>query len=49
MPFVAPVPFLFLELMVGLVQATVFSTLVLVYLTTASQRHDPMPVPGAAH
>lgn len=49
MPFVAPVPFLFLELVVGLVQATVFSTLVLVYLTTASQRHDPMPVPGGAH
>ncbi|MCC7357206.1 F0F1 ATP synthase subunit A [Candidatus Uhrbacteria bacterium] len=40
-----PLPFMFLELIVGVIQATVFSMLTLVYLTTmttkhASQDHD---------
>ena len=34
--FVVPVPFMALELLVGVVQATVFSMLVLVYLTVAT-------------
>ena len=36
--FIVPVPFLFLELMVGIVQAMIFSTLVLVYLTAATDK-----------
>lgn len=35
-----PVPFLFLEIMVGLIQALIFSMLVLVYFSIASQDHD---------
>ncbi len=35
--FLVPLPFMGLELLVGLVQATVFSLLVLVYLTVATQ------------
>lgn len=36
MAFFVPLPFLFLEMLVGLVQATVFAMLVLVYLTVAT-------------
>ncbi len=36
MAFLVPIPFMFLELIVGLVQAMVFSILVLVYFTIAS-------------
>ncbi len=35
-----PIPFLFLEIMVGLIQALIFSMLTLVYFTIASQDHD---------
>ncbi len=35
-----PIPFLFLEIFVGLIQAFIFSILVLVYFTIASQDHD---------
>jgi len=35
-----PVPFLFLEIFVGVIQAFIFSILVLVYFTIASQDHD---------
>lgn len=38
--FIVPVPFIFLELMVGVIQATVFAMLVLVYLTVATMSHD---------
>jgi F-type H+-transporting ATPase subunit a len=35
-----PIPFLFLEIFVGLIQAFIFSILVLVYFTIASQDHE---------
>lgn len=38
-PFIAPLPFLFLEIFVGLVQALVFSLLTLVFLTIATVEH----------
>lgn len=38
--FVLPIPFMFLEVIVGLVQALVFSILTLVYFTIASMEHD---------
>lgn len=37
--FVLPVPFMFLEVLVGLIQATVFSMLVLAFLTVATDSH----------
>jgi F-type H+-transporting ATPase subunit a len=39
-PFVAPLPFLFLELFVGFVQALVFSTLTIVFMSMATTGHD---------
>lgn len=38
--FIVPIPFIFLELLVGVVQATVFSMLALVYLSMATTSHD---------
>jgi F-type H+-transporting ATPase subunit a len=35
-----PIPFLFLEIFVGVIQAFIFAILVLVYFTIASQDHD---------
>ncbi|MFA6251586.1 MAG: FoF1 ATP synthase subunit a [Candidatus Paceibacterota bacterium] len=35
-----PIPFLFLEIFVGLIQAFIFAVLVIVYFTIASQDHD---------
>ena len=35
-----PIPFLFLEIMVGLIQALIFAMLTLVYFTIASEDHD---------
>lgn len=35
-----PIPFMFLEVMVGVIQALIFSMLTLVYFTIASQDHD---------
>ena len=35
-----PIPFLFLEIFVGVIQAFIFSILVLVYFTIAAQDHD---------
>ena len=40
LPYLLPVPFLFLEIFVGMIQALIFSILVLVYFTIASQDHD---------
>lgn len=37
--FIVPIPFMFLEIFVGLVQATVFSLLVLVFLTVSTTSH----------
>ena len=39
-PFFAPLPFLFLELFVGFVQALVFSTLTIVFLSMATTGHN---------
>ncbi|MEK9157406.1 MAG: F0F1 ATP synthase subunit A [Patescibacteria group bacterium] len=38
--FLVPIPFMFLEILVGFIQATVFSTLVLVFLVIATESHD---------
>ncbi len=38
--FVLPIPFMFLEVLVGIVQATVFSLLTLAYLTVATSAHE---------
>lgn len=40
LPYLLPIPFLFLEIFVGLIQALIFSILVLVYFTIAAQDHD---------
>lgn len=39
-PYILPIPFLFLEVFVGMIQALIFSILVLVYFTIAAQDHD---------
>ncbi|MBY0376800.1 F0F1 ATP synthase subunit A [Patescibacteria group bacterium] len=38
--YIVPVPFLFLEIFVGVIQALIFSILLVVYFTIASQDHD---------
>ncbi len=38
--YVIPIPFLFLELLVGVIQALIFSILLVVYFTIASTDHD---------
>lgn len=38
--FFVPIPFMFLEILVGFIQATVFSTLVLVFLVISTESHD---------
>jgi len=38
--FVVPIPFMFLEIIVGLVQALIFSVLTLVYLTIATTKEE---------
>ncbi len=38
--FVAPIPFFFLEILVGIVQALIFSILLVVYFTVAASDHD---------
>lgn len=40
-PFIAPVPFYFLELFVGFIQAFVFALLSLVFFTIAATSHEP--------
>ncbi len=40
MPFIAPTPFLFLELFVGFIQAVVFSTLTSVFINVAVSHED---------
>ena len=40
-PFVVPLPFVFLELLVGFIQALVFAMLVLVYLSIATTKLEP--------
>ncbi len=38
--YVVPVPFLFLEILVGVIQALIFATLLVVYFTIAASDHD---------
>ena len=38
--FIVPIPFLFLEILVGFIQALIFAVLTLVYFTIASMDHD---------
>ncbi len=38
--YVVPIPFLFLEILVGVIQALIFSILLVVYFTIASSDHD---------
>ncbi len=38
--YIVPVPFLFLEIIVGIIQALIFSILLVVYFTIASTDHD---------
>lgn len=40
LPFIVPLPFYFLELFVGLIQAVVFVTLTLVFIKIATTSHD---------
>lgn len=42
-----PIPFMFLELLVGAIQATVFAMLTLAYLTVATEEHGHEEEPGA--
>ncbi|MEO8637625.1 MAG: FoF1 ATP synthase subunit a [Candidatus Taylorbacteria bacterium] len=44
--YVLPIPFLFLEIFVGLIQALIFSILLLVYFTIASQDHEEHESPA---
>lgn len=38
--YIVPIPFLFLEILVGVIQALIFSVLLVVYFTIASTDHD---------
>lgn len=49
MPLVAPLPFFFLELFVGLVQALVFTMLTLVFLEIATSHHGEHAPEAVAH
>jgi len=47
--FFLPIPFMFMEILVGVIQAMIFSTLVLVYLTAATEQpHGSEEAHGAA-
>lgn len=46
-PYLVPLPFLFLEIFVGFIQATVFSMLTLVFLTVATSEHEDEKQPEA--
>jgi F-type H+-transporting ATPase subunit a len=52
-PYVVPIPFLFLEIFVGFVQALIFSMLSIVFIAIAVVDHsahdDHAPAPGHAH
>lgn len=47
--YVLPVPFLFLEIFVGVIQALIFSMLTLVYFTIAAQDHSEHEEHGEKH
>lgn len=47
--YVVPIPFMFLELLVGVIQALIFSILLVVYFTIASADHDEHEEHGEDH
>ncbi len=47
--YVVPIPFLFLEILVGFIQALIFSMLLVVYFTISSSDHDHEPARNASH
>ncbi|MFA5841326.1 MAG: FoF1 ATP synthase subunit a [Candidatus Paceibacterota bacterium] len=47
--YIVPIPFLFLELLVGVIQALIFSILLVVYFTIASSDHDEHEEHEAPH
>ncbi|MFA5931907.1 MAG: FoF1 ATP synthase subunit a [Candidatus Paceibacterota bacterium] len=47
--YIVPIPFLFLELLVGVIQALIFSILLVVYFTIASSDHDEHEEHEPAH
>ncbi|HWR00116.1 MAG TPA: F0F1 ATP synthase subunit A [Candidatus Methylomirabilis sp.] len=51
--FIVPLPFMLLEVLVGIIQASVFSMLTLVYLTVLTEKphgsHDAHPSPALSH
>ena len=52
LPYLLPLPFIFLEIFVGVIQALIFSILVLVYFTIAATdhtEHEEQHETGAAH
>lgn len=46
-PYAAPIPFLFLEILVGVVQALIFSILLVVYFTIGASDHDEHHEPAS--
>ena len=47
--YVIPIPFLFLEILVGLIQALIFSILLMVYFTISAIDHDEHEEQRVAH
>ena len=47
--YVLPIPFMFLEIIVGLIQALIFSMLTLVFMTVMSESHSHDQEPGPAY
>lgn len=47
--YAAPIPFFFLEIMVGVIQALIFSILLVVYFTVSTMDHDHEEGHGKAH
>ncbi len=49
MAYVVPIPFLFLEILVGVIQALIFSILLVVYFTISASDHDEHEEHGESH
>ena len=47
--YIVPIPFMFLELLVGIIQALIFSILTVVYFTIAASDHEPASPAGRQH
>ncbi len=47
--YIVPIPFLFLEILVGTIQALIFSILLVVYFTISATDHDHDPAHNASH